>query len=326
MRAAITGGSGVVGSALIRHLVAAGNEVVALARSAVSRKKLEDMGAATIEGTILDPEALSALTRDAEVVYHVAGVNEVCPSDPEMMWRVNVEGTRAVMAACRRMGVRRLVHTSSAVTIGERQGTIATEDSEHRGFFLSEYERSKHEAERVLFEASGGLEVVSVNPSSVQGPGRSTGTGRIFLAAARGDLPVLFHTNISLVDIDDCAAGHLLAAERGVPGRRYLLSGASLSISEAVRLLSRETGRGISPWYVTEGVVRGAAAVVEAVWRLRRRPPPFCREAARIMIHGHRYDGSRAVRELGLRYTPIIETIRKTLAWFGEAGLLNHDE
>lgn len=322
MRVAVTGGSGVVGTALLRHLVESGHHVIALARSPIASDRIESLGASPVTGDVVDVESLRSLVAGAEVVYHVAGINEMCAPYPERMWRINVEGTRAVMTACRFEGVRRLVHTSSAVTIGEKQGELATESSPHRGFFLSEYERSKHEAERLLLNEADGLDVVSVNPSSVQGPGRSTGTGRILLAAANRRLPVLFDTTISLVDIDDCARGHILAAERGGTGERYLLSGAVVSMREAMRLLSRELGVRLNPWYVRHGVVGAAASAFELAGRLSGRQPPFCREAARVMLHGHSYDGSRAQRELGLSYTPIDETIRRTLDWFDNEGLL----
>ena len=325
MKVAVTGGSGVVGAVVLRHLVETGHDVSALARSPTSAEEVENAGAVPVEGDVLDTASLIRLVEDAEIVYHVAGMNDMCPRDPEMMWRVNVEGTRAVMTACRAEGIRRLVHTSSAVTLGEGEGVVADEDTVHRGFFLSEYERSKHAAERVLLNEADGLDVVSVNPSSVQGPGRSTGTGRIFLAAANGRLPLLFDTQISLVDIDDCARGHLLAAERGVTGQRYVLSGATLSMKKAMRLLSRATGRRHRSWYVTPGVVKGVGAIAEWAYQLTGRQPSFCREAARVMLHGHRYDGSRASRELGLIYTPIEDTIRRSLDWFEEQGLLSPD-
>ncbi len=327
MKVAVTGGSGVVGGAVVRHLLEAGHEVSALARSMVAAEKVGKLGAIPVEGDVLDSASLMRLVQDAEVVYHVAGVNDMCSEDPELMWRVNVEGTRSVMAACRSEGVRRLVHTSSAVTVGEGEGIVANEDTVHRGFFLSEYERSKHAAERVLLNQADGLDVVSVNPSSVQGPGRATGTGRIFLAAANGSLPVLFDTRISLVDIDDCARGHLLAAERGITGERYLLSGAALSMKEAMRLLSRATGRSLHPWYINPAAVKAAATVIEWGFKRLGRQPLFCREAARVMLHGQRYDGSKATRDLGLAYTPVEDTIRRSLDWFEEQGLLSpaHD-
>lgn len=323
MKVAVTGGSGVVGSAVVRHLVDAGHEVRALARSPFARETLDGLGAETVNGNVLDAASLRTLASGAEIVYHVAGVNQLCAADPDLMWRVNVEGTRAIMTACRSEGVRRLVHTSSAVTIGEVGGAVATEETPHRGFFLSGYERSKHEAERVVLSEADGLDVVSVNPSSVQGPGRSTGTGRILLAAANGNLPFAFETTFSLVDIDDCARGHILAAEKGVSGKRYLLSGATLTMHQAMRLVSEETGRHIAPWFVTPEAVKGVAAVIEVAFSLLRRHPLFCREAARVMLHGHRYDGSRATRELGLEYTPVAETIRRALAWFADEGLLS---
>ncbi len=322
MRVAVTGGSGIVGSALIRHLVEDGHEVMALARSPIASAKIAALGASPVAGDVLDVGGLRSLARGVEIVYHVAGINEMCSPSPELMWRVNVDGTRAVMTACRFEGARRLVHTSSAVTIGERRGEMATEMTPHRGFFLSEYERSKHEAERLVLNEADGLDVVSVNPSSVQGPGRSTGTGRILLAAANRRLPVLFDTTISIVDIDDCARGHLLAAEHGKSGERYLLSGAVLSMREAMRLLSLALSDRLKPWYVTHGVVEAAALLFERVSRLTGRQPPFCREAARVMLHGHRYDGSRAEQELGLTYTTIADTIHRTLDWFANEGLL----
>ena len=323
MKVAVTGGSGVVGGAVVRHLLEAGHDVSALARSPIATERVGRLGAVPVEGDVLDSASLLRLVRGAEVVYHVAGVNDMCSQDPELMWRVNVEGTRSVMTACRSEGVRRLVHTSSAVTVGEMEGVVGDENTVHRGFFLSEYERSKHAAERALLRQADGLDVVSVNPSSVQGPGRATGTGRIFLAAAKGNLPVLFDTRISLVDIDDCARGHLLAAERGSTGERYLLSGATVSMKEAMRLLSRATGERLRPWYVNAAAVKAAAAIVEWGYGVLGRQPLFCRVVARVMLHGHRYDGSKATRELGLVYTPMEVTIRRSLDWFEEQGLLS---
>ena len=321
MSVAVTGGSGVVGRAVVRHLVEGGEEVWALARSAQSSQALTDLGARVVTGDLFDEDALARLVKGRRQVFHIAGVNEMCSREPERMWRVNVEGSKRVVDACIDAEVQRLVHTSSAVTIGEPEGTVGTELSLHRGEFLSEYERSKTVAERMVLDRAAEIDVVSVNPSSVQGPGRSTGTGAIFLAIARGDLPFLVDTTISLVDIDDCARGHLLAAERGVRGERYLLSGPVLTIRDAVSVLRRSTGKRTSPWFVQPGVVTAVAPIVEAVFELVGRQPPLCPEAARVLLHGHRYDGSRASRELGLEYAGLEYTLDRTLAWFQAEGL-----
>ncbi len=323
MRVAVTGGSGVVGSALVRHLVADGHEVWALARSPDASEKLDGQGARVVHGDVLDADAVGRLVKGSQRVFHVAGVNEMCSRDPATMWRVNVEGSLLVLEACQSAGVERLIHTSSAVTIGEPHGTVGTEGSAHRGHFLSEYERSKTVAEKLLFNNSGDTEMVSVNPSSVQGPGRSTGTGALFLAAARGRIRILVDTTISLVDIDDCARGHLLAAERGVVGERYILSGAVLTVRQAEREIRLSLGRRKSPWFLHPNVVRAAAPLADGAARIVGKQSLLCPESAQVMLNGHRYDGTKATRELGLDYTPVEDTLARTIDWFRSEGLLS---
>ena len=323
MRVAVTGGSGVVGAAVVRHLVAAGNEVWALARSPESAARLDDMGAAVVTGDILDADAVSRLVKGSDLTFHIAGVNRLCPRDPSRMWRINVDATLGVLEASARAGVARFIHTSSAVTIGEEKGTVGTEESKHRGPFLSEYERSKTVSERLVFDSARDIEVVSVNPSSVQGPGRSTGTGALLLAAARGSLPVLVDSTISLVDIDDCARGHLLAAEHGKPGERYILSGAVTSIRHAVRVLNRLLGRSRRPWFIKPDGLAAVAPIVDAAFRLVGKEAPLCAESARVLLRGHEYDGARATRDLGLEYSPLEQTLSRTLDWFRAEGLIS---
>lgn len=323
MKVAITGGSGVVGRAVVSHLLATGHEVVALARSPASATTLASLNADVVYGDLFDRRALGRLTEGAEVVFHVAGMNEMCLRDPSHMWKTNVEGTLAVLEVSRRSGVRRLVHTSSAVTIGEEHGTVGVETSKHRGYFLSEYERSKTVAERLVLDRAGDVEVVSVNPSSVQGPGRSTGTGALFLAIARGNLPMLVDTTISLVDIDDCARGHLLAAIHGVPGGRYLLSGPVLTVRDGVRLIGERLGRRQRPWFVRPEVVTAVAPIADVVAAALGKQSPLCAESARVLLNGHRYDGTRASRELNLDYTSLDLTLDRTLHWFRQENLLS---
>lgn len=318
----VTGGSGVVGRAVVRLLVAEGRQVRGLARSDQAAGILESLGAEAVRGDILDYDSVVEAMAGAGVAYHVAGVNAMCALDPEPMRRANVDGTRNVIRAAAANRIRRVVYTSSAVTIGEARGSIGREDSPHRGWFLSAYERTKYEAEHVALGERLGVPVIAVNPSSVQGPGRATGTGRLLLAILRGRLPFVVDTRLSIVDIADCARGHLLAERHGVPGERYLLSGFTATIFEAVALLSEATGRRLDVRTVPAGIVVAGGAVAEALGRLRRRPPGFCREMARVLTFGHTYDGTRAAVELGLAYTPAIETIRRTIAWFRDEGLL----
>lgn len=323
MNVAVTGGSGVVGRSLVRHLVAAGHQVVAQARSARSSELVTSLGAQPVMGDVLDRHSLRALVSGAEWVFHVAGVNELCSADPGHMDLVNIEGSRNVFMACNEAGVRRMVHTSSAATIGEARGTIGTESSPHRGSYLSRYERSKHIAERLVLETVGDLEVVAVNPSSVQGPGRATGTGKLILNLLNGKLPFVVETTVSIVDIDDCVRGHLLAAANGVSGARYILSGASFGMAEGIDLLASMSGRRSRTAFLPGWVAAGGAAAFEFGARLAGRRPTLCREMVRVLRAGHTYDGTRATRELGLEYTALDVTIRRTIDWFESEGLLS---
>ena len=320
----VTGGTGFVGGAVIRRLLAQGRDVVALARTGAAADELARAGARPVRGDVLDPASFERTLRGCEVVFHVGGLNGSCLRDPSPLFRTNVEGTRNVLEAAARAGIRRFVHTSSAATIGERAGSIGREDTSHRGWFLTDYERSKFDAERLVLERGPavGLEVVCVNPASVQGPGRSEGSARLLRAAARGRLPVAVDVWTSLVDVDDCARGHALAAERGAPGQRYLLSGGSFRTRDLLRLLERVTARHTRTVFAPGWVLLAAAGGVEAAARALGRPPVVCREVARAGLHGHRYDGSRATRELGLAYAPVRETLRRTLEWFEAEGLL----
>ena len=323
-RVFVTGGSGFVGRALVEGLVARGDEVVALSRSPKSEAFLRSLGVRVARGDLLDEDALCGAMEGCPLAFNVAGVNALCVDDSGPMIRANVEGPAAVVRAAARAGVARLVHTSSAATIGEPPGTVGREETPHRGWFLSASARSKTEGERVAFEAGreAGVEVVCVNPSSVQGPGRTGGTARFLLAFLDGRLKLFVPTDVSLVDIADCTEGHLLAAEHGATGERYVVNGVTLTITEALALAGEVAGVDRKPLLVPRPVAITAACAAEHAFRLVGRRPPVCRELVRTLLHGHRYDGSRATRELGLRYTSPPETLRRTVEWARGAGLL----
>jgi dihydroflavonol-4-reductase len=323
-RVFVTGATGVIGRALVGELRVRGAEIVGLARSEAAATALAAAGVEAARGDLLDEEALAVGMRGCETVYHVAGVNSLCPSDCVELFRVNVSGAECVVGAAARAGVRRVVNTSSAASIGEVQGTVGREDSPHRGWFLSSYERSKLEGERAAFAAGRrlGIDVVAVNPASVQGPGRAGGTGKILLALVDDRLRAFVDTRISLVDIDDCVDGHLLADERGKPGERYLLCGATLSSAQAIELVREVAGTAARPWMVPPALARALAAAVEGAFRVARRNPPVCRAMVRTMLHGHVYDGSKATRDLGLHYTPAPQTLRRTIRWAADEGLV----
>ena len=313
-----------IGSALVTRLLERGDEVVGLARSDASAASLSARGIEVVRGEGYDEDDLTRGMEGCATAYNVAGINALCVDDPRPMERMNVFGAVAAVRAAARAGVARLVHTSSAATIGEPPGVVGTERTPHRGWYLSTYERTKTEGERAALAASRevGQNLVLVNPSSVQGPGRASGTGRILLAFLDGRLRFFVPTCVSLVDIDDCVAGHLLAAERGVAGERYLLNGMTLEIGDALALAAEVAGVERKPRLLPRRVATVAASVVERGFKLAGRRPPVCREMVRTLLHGHRYNGSRAERDLGVRYTDPRETIRKTVDWARAEGLI----
>ena len=320
----ITGGSGFVGGALLRRLVEEGREVRALARSAEAAAAVTDAGGRAVPGDVFDRTALAGGMHGCETVFHAAGVNALCARDPGPMIRTNVEGSDIVVRAAAEAGVRRVIYTSSAATIGEPPGVAANELTQHRGRFLSEYERSKFLGEeRVLALGRDlGIEVVSINPSSVQGPGRTGGSARLLIGLVQTRVPVIVDTFVSIVDVEDCTRAHLLAEKRGRPGERYLVSGASLTTRRALALVRSVAGRPRRVLRLPRAIA--SVAGVLAGWGSRAvgRDLPFCPELARTLLHGHRYDASRAVRELGMVYRPIEETVARTLGWYADRGLI----
>ena len=320
----VTGGSGFVGRGVVERLIADGRSVRALARSDAAAKDLTELGATPIRGDVLDGTSLRSAAAGCTTVFHVAGVNATCARKPRHMIETNVNGSANVIRAAAAEGVKRVVHTSSAAAIGEPAGAIGRESTPHRGWYLSNYERSKHLAERAVFRLGEetGVEVVCVNPSSVHGPGRSTGSARLIINVAGGKLPLLIDSVVSIVDVVDCARGHVLAESNGEPGERYILNGATIGTRDAVALVDRLWGLPRRVRWIPPFPARAVAAAMDAAGWAIRRDMPFCGEAVRAVLQGHRYDGLRAKRELGLRYTPLQETLERTLSWYAARGLV----
>ena len=320
----VTGASGFIGGALTTRLLKRGEQVVGLARSDAAAEKVAARGAEVARGDLLDEESIAAGMAGCEAAYHVAGLNSHCLPDPDMLLKVNVGGAEAAVRAAARAGIGRMVYTSSAASLGEPAGTVGTEVSTHRGSYQSVYDRSKHEGEQAAFAAAHrtGVEVVAINPSSVQGPGRTTGNGKLIVDYINGKLPVFVDTYVSVVDIADCTEAHILAAERGRAGARYILNGATITAAEALDLVAEISGIRHRVRIVPPVVAMSAGGALEALYALRGRVPSLCRARIRTFLHGHRYDGSLAERELGLAYTPVEETFRRTIAWAAEEGLL----
>ena len=321
-RAFLTGGSGLVGGHLLAGLVNSGWHVDALVRSPGAAEKVAVLGGNAIRGDLLDTSGLSVLMQGAATVFHVAGVNETCPKDRDQMDRVNIEGTRSVIVAASAACVERVVYTSSAATIGEAAGFVGTEDTPHSGRFLSPYARSKYLAERAAFAEADlcGVDLVAVNPSSVQGPGRATGSAQMLIRVLNSRRPILVDTNISIVDIEDCTKGHIEAATLGEPGRRYLLSARAITVADAVSVAGDLIGRTVQPHWVPAGLIRALGEPLAWAADKARPDAGICPALVRTLLHGHRFDAARATDDLGVTFRPATETLGRTVEWLMAQG------
>ena len=323
MTVLVTGGAGFLGTRLVEALLAGGEKVRVFDLRANDATHLADLGAELIAGDILSTHGLREALDGCERVFHVAALFRMWHPDKRRYCRVNVDGTRNVMEAALEVGVRRLVHTSSAVTIGEAQGQLGHEGTVHRGYFLSEYERSKYLAEQVAFEMCGrGLPVVVVNPTSVYGPGQTTHMTGALGRFLRGRLPAVVDTRLNFVYIDDVVDGHLSAMERGEVGRRYILGGENASLGEFLCLGAEIAGLYGRPRTVSAVLVRASARVLDVVSCVSRRRPWVSVDEARTASHSFIFDTSKARKELGLEWTPLRVGLDRTVNWLRQEGLV----
>lgn len=326
MRAFVTGGTGFIGGAVVRHLLEAGHEVRALVRAGADTRQLDGLPVERVEGDLRDGESLQRGVAGCEWVFHVAALYSYWGCQWDDFYQTNVEGTRRVLEAARQQGVERVVHTSSIAALGLNEDrTPATEETpsslEDR---IGPYQRSKFLAEEVAREyASQGLPVVIVNPSTPVGEGdhKPTPTGQIIVDYLNGRMFAFVDTGLNIASVEDVAAGHLLAAERGRVGERYILGGENLTLKQVLDLLAEISGRPPARFRIPHSVAQAWSYVDVVLARLNpRRVPAATPEKVRLSRRYEFYDPSKAVRELGLPQTPAREGLREAVSWYRAHG------
>jgi dihydroflavonol-4-reductase len=328
MLAFVTGATGFLGSHVARVLAEQGTDLRLLVRPSSDLRNIADLEAERVVGDLRDPASIEKAISGCEVVFHVAADYRLWVRDPEQMYRSNVEGTRKLLEAARRQGVRRVVYTSSVATMGftsNGHGPMADEDSPvSLGDMIGHYKRSKFMAEQAAFEAArAGTDVVVVNPTTPIGERdvKPTPTGRIVLDFLKRKFPAYVETGLNLVDATECARGHVLALEKGKSGERYILGGENLTLKQILDRLAAITGLK-SPTVKLPYVFAFATGVVDEMvtGRLLRREPRATIDAVRMGRKMMFVSSAKAERELGWQPVPVDGALQRAVEWFRANG------
>ena len=318
MRILVTGATGKIGNAVAHRLAERGDEVVALVRDPARAREVLPTAAELAKGDVTDPPSIRRAVEGAEAVFNCMGIYEQWIRDERLFERVNAEGARNMVEAARDAGARRVIHTSTFDVFHADPGGTVSEDRVADYPKGTTYERSKQRAEElVTSEAGGELELVIVNPASVYGPGPWQGNGLdgAFRDAIRGRLPAVPPGGMTLVHVDDVAAGHLAALDRGAPGERYILADGFATLRDIAALVVEEAGRGRVPRTLPPGVARPLARAGEVVSKLIRRPPLLSTGQLTFLFWEARADSTKARAELGVEFRPWEQGIRETVRW-----------
>ncbi len=317
----VTGGTGFVGANVVRALLADGYGVRVLAREGSDRKALAGCAVDVVSGDLGDPASLRRAVAGCRVVYHVAADYRLWVPDPATLYRANVDGTRNVLEACAAARVERVVHTSSVGALGipkdMRSGTETTPVG--LGDMIGAYKRSKFLAERIAEEyAARGLPVVIVNPSNPIGPWdvKPTPTGQMVVDFLEGRMFGTLDTGLNLVHVADVARGHILAAQKGRVGEKYILGHRNCSLAEIFAMLARITGLPAPRVRVPYSLIWLVALCLEGVARLTGKPPRVPLTGVRMARKHMYFDAAKAVRELGIPQTPIERALGDAVDWF----------
>lgn len=331
MLAFVTGATGFVGSHVAAALAAQGANLRVLVRAGSDLRNLEKLNADRVIGDLRDPVSIEKAVVGCDVVFHVAADYRLWVRDPEEMYRANVEGTRAILQAALKTGVRRVVYTSSVATMGfaaNDNGNLADEASPVAlDNMIGHYKRSKFMAEEVALEAGrSGMDVVVVNPTTPVGEQdiKPTPTGRIVLDFLKKKFPAYVDTGLNLVDVKECARGHVAALEKGKSGERYILGGENLTLKQILDKLGVITGLP-SPTIRVPYFVALATGVVDEVvtGHILGREPRATIDAVRMGRKKMFVSSAKAERELGWKIVPVDGALARAAEWFKANGYVN---
>ncbi len=309
MTTLVTGAAGFLGSHVTRQLVARGKEVRVLLRASSTNRAIADLPLEYVTGDLRDPGSLDRAMKGVKRVFHVAA--------DYRLW---------AREAARRAGVEQVVYTSTVATIAVDRPQLPNEFTDAKlAEMVGHYKRSKWMAEReVLNAAKGGVPVIVAMPTTPVGPWdwKPTPTGKIILDFLNGKMPGYVETGLNFVGVEECAAGHLLAAEKGKIGERYLLGGENLTLKEMLDVLAKITGLRAPNWKIPHALALGVAYANTAFSRLVGREPSIPVEGVKIARHMMFVDCARAQRELGFQAGPVAAALERAVRWYEANGYI----
>jgi dihydroflavonol-4-reductase len=331
MKCFVTGASGFIGANLVHELVARGHSVIALVRSTSDLRGLRGVEFERVEGDVTERERLQSSMRGCDWCFHAAASYHLWLPDYRPMYAANVEGTRAVLESAAAAGCERIVYTSTVGCIGlpkVQNGRLVPSDEASpvsEAQMSNDYKRSKWQAEQIALElARKGLPIVIVNPSAPVGPRdvKPTPTGRVIVDFLNRAMPAYLDTGLNYVHVRDVAAGHLLAAERGRIGERYILGNAegNWTMKESFRQLEEITGIRGPRVQIPYFVAWAAACVDERLSQFTRKPPKAPLAGVRMAKYKMFFSPAKAIRELGLPQTPPRQALADAVEWFRANG------
>jgi len=325
MRAFVTGGTGFIGSSVVRTLLDRNVDVRALCRPGSNRRNLDGLDVEIVEGDLRDGSSLRRGVEGCELVFHVGALYSFWVRPKRLIYDVNVEGTKAVFDAAKAAGVERVVYTSSVAALGLRDDGAPADETTPTDLsqVVGDYKRSKYLAEQVALEYAREMPIVIVNPSYPVGPRdlKPTPTGQTILDFLNRKMPAYIDTGMNVVDVEDVALGHWLAAEKGQVGERYILGGENVTMKRMLELLAEITALPAPAMRVPYRPILALSYLNAAFCKLvPGTTPRMTPETIRMSSHLMYFDPSKAVRELGFPQTPARDALAKAVAWFRENG------
>lgn len=324
MKVLLTGGTGMIGSNLAHGLVEAGHELRCMVMAGDPGLLLEGLACERITGDLTDPESLARAVSGVEAVVHTAGVVTYWNPRASLLWKVNVEGTRAMIDAAARGGVRRFLHTSSIAALGFVEGDgLGDEETPYNwGDLGMHYCDAKRQSERLVL-ADDRLETVAVNPGIVFGErDLRVSASRMLVQSRRGGPPLAPPGHTTVCTARDMVAGHVAALDRGRDGERYVLGGHTLSFLELFQRIAPVVGGKAPTRTASAGVLVGFGLLKEWGGRLTGKEPDFTRQLAHMSSRNRQYSSTKAVRELGFEVSPLEPCLERTWAWLRDRDLV----